>query len=174
MNTRIIGRILGVLIVASAIGAGTAMAAGAKPGNPAPDNAGVSGGPAGVPSDAKPSAPPSRAGSVSARYVGDGLCDAYGYYGELCLYYLRDYRGSRSDFYLRDPSLWNNWFIAAGSGQGQVVANNSESFWNRDRVRSWWVYTGANYTGVRGLVRPGQYGNFSSTFINNVDSVLPV
>ena len=108
--------------------------------------------------------------SPTAKWELDGYCDAYGNYGELCLYYT-GFSSSLADFYYSDGNLGDNRFVSPGAGQGQVVANNSESAWNRDLVYGWTVYTGAHRTGTPGYIAPGEWGRFTSTFINNVESI---
>ncbi len=57
-------------------------------------------------------------------------------------------------------------------GRGQRVGNNAEFVWNRDPRTSVKVCTGPNYTGTCGLVLPNQSGNFTSTYKNNVESLI--
>lgn len=102
----------------------------------------------------------------------DGACNTYSSgYGDLCLWYLQNYTGSRADFYIADSDLSNNTFLSVGAGQGARVANNSESDWNYDRRLTARVYTGRNFTGVAGSIRPYTGGNFNTTFRNNVESL---
>ncbi len=102
----------------------------------------------------------------------DGVCNTYSSgYGDLCLWYLQNYTGSRADFYFGDSNLNDNTFITPGAGQGARVGNNAESDWNYDRHLTARVYTGVNFTGVAGDIPPYTGGNFTSTFRNNVESL---
>jgi hypothetical protein len=109
-------------------------------------------------------------GGVGAAHL-DGVCNTYSSgYGDLCLWYLQNYTGSRADFYWADGNLNDNTFITPGAGQGQRVGNNAESDWNYDHILTARVFTGVNYTGVAGDIPPNTGGNFNSTFRNNVES----
>ncbi|WP_255355759.1 peptidase inhibitor family I36 protein [Frankia sp. CpI1-P] len=92
--------------------------------------------------------------------------------GDLCLWYFRNYGGSHADFFFSDNNLNNNTFSSPGAGQGARVGNNSESAWNYDQHLTARVYTGVNSTGTWGTIAPSSGGNFTSTFINNVESFI--
>ncbi|WP_261556694.1 peptidase inhibitor family I36 protein [Frankia tisae] len=103
----------------------------------------------------------------------DGVCNLYRTGdGDLCLWYFQKYRGSHADFYISDNNLNNNTFNSPGTGQGSRVGNNSESAWNYDQYLTARVYTGVNSTGTWGIISPSSGGNFTSTFINNVESFI--
>jgi len=107
---------------------------------------------------------------VSAKHL-DGTCNVYSNGdGDLCLWYLRNFVGSRADFFWADSNLNDNRFITPGAGQGQIVGNNSESAWNYDRHLTAQVWTGINNTGTAGIISPNSGGNFVVPFINNVES----
>lgn len=101
----------------------------------------------------------------------DGACNAYASTGDLCMWYLQNYVGSASDFYVADSNLWDNYFLTPGWGQNQTVANNAESDWNYDSTYTAWVCTGVSYTGTCGFIPPNSGGNFSTTYKNNVESL---
>jgi hypothetical protein len=99
----------------------------------------------------------------------DGSVDV----GDLGLWYFDSSHGYGSvyDTSHNDNWLFDNHFISAGAGQGSVVANNSEFAWNRDPHTTVIVCTGYNYTGSCGTIGPNVYGNFTSTYRDNVESV---
>jgi len=90
--------------------------------------------------------------------------------GDFCQWYLVNYTQSRGGLYYSDANFWDNYFVTAGWGQGQRIANNAESDYNYDRYLTARVATYTNYQGVLGDVRPRTGGNFTSTFKNNVES----
>ncbi|MGZ4561750.1 MAG: peptidase inhibitor family I36 protein [Mycobacteriaceae bacterium] len=99
----------------------------------------------------------------------NGTCNV----GEVCLYFLHSpIFGSLYDTSHNDPYLSNNRFISAGLGRFAHVDNNAEFVWNRDPRTSVKVCTGPNYTGTCGFVLPNQSGNFTSTYKNNVESLI--
>ncbi|CAJ63670.1 hypothetical protein; putative signal peptide [Frankia alni ACN14a] len=109
---------------------------------------------------------------ISAQHL-DGACNLYSNGdGDLCLWYLQSYGGSHADFFYSDNDLNNNTFSSPGAGQGARVGNNSESAWNYDQHLTARVYTGVNSTGTAGTIAPSSGGNFTPTFINNVESFI--
>lgn len=108
------------------------------------------------------------AGPFSRFAPQDGNCEV----GEVCLYYFSNFVGSRYDTPHNDSTLFDNHFVSAGAGQGAVVGADAESVWNRDPHTTVWVCTGTNQTGSCGYVLPNQFGNFNSTFFNNVGSLI--
>jgi len=111
-------------------------------------------------------------GAVAYAGEQDGVCDYYSWgYGDLCLfYYRRGTTSSLSDFYIGDPSLWDNRFLSPAWGQFEVVANNSMSVWNRDSRYFAWVCNGQNYVEC-GPVYPGDYYDFNPVSSRNVESL---
>ncbi|WP_261575834.1 peptidase inhibitor family I36 protein, partial [Frankia gtarii] len=111
-------------------------------------------------------------GGGSATHL-DGVCNLYSTGdGDLCLWYFQKYWGSHADFYVSDNNLNNNTFSSLGIGQGSQVGNNAESAWNYDQHLTARVYTGVNSTGTWGTISPSSGGDFTSTFINNVESFI--
>jgi len=110
-------------------------------------------------------------GSVGTDDHQDGACNSLANGdGDFCFWFSTNFVGSLSDFFFSDANLGNNTFLTPGLGLGAVVANNSESALNADTRLSVLVYTGTNFTGTAGVVRPRQFGNFNATFVNNVES----
>jgi hypothetical protein len=100
----------------------------------------------------------------------DGVCHQYSNgFGDLCLWYFQDFGGSLIDLFVQDCNLSDDTFITSGAGQGQTVANNSESDWNYDLVHTARIWTGANCTGTWGDVAPGTGGNLNPIFRNNIE-----
>jgi hypothetical protein len=115
--------------------------------------------------------PASRVPDATLTAPLDSTCDAFpNGSGELCLWYYAGYQGSRIDFWWGADNLANNRFLSAGSGQGAIVANNSESVWNYDSSYTAWVCTNAYQQGVCGTVAPHSGGNFITGYWNNVES----
>jgi hypothetical protein len=110
-----------------------------------------------------------RRGMVRPNASQDGSVDV----GDLGLWYYDSSHGYGSfyDTAHNDNWLFNNHFISSGAGQGSVVANNSEYAWNRDPHTTVIVCTGYNYTGSCGTIAPNGYGNLTSTYRDNVESV---
>lgn len=108
-------------------------------------------------------------GRMTVNASQDGVVDV----GDLGLWYYNSSLGYGSlyDTSHNDNWLFDNHFISSGAGRGQVVANNSEFAWNRDPHTTVIVCTGYNYTGSCGTIAPNAYGNFTSTYENNVESV---
>lgn len=103
-------------------------------------------------------------GAKHRRATGkNGICEV----GELCLYYFQNYQGPVLDLYLSDYNFSDDHF----PGTGTLADNNTESFWNRDTY-TWRVYTGANGSGSVGCIRPGAFGNLSTTFRNTISSAI--
>jgi hypothetical protein len=126
-------------------------------------------GPAAAPSAVRPPAPvaPKRTtGLAPAIPNQDGVCN----FDELCLWYFENFQGSMSDFAFTTPHLAGFRFLSAGFGQGQPVTNNSESVFNTDDEFSVSVCVNDNLVGPCGLLQPGQSGNFTASFRNNVES----
>jgi len=102
----------------------------------------------------------------------DGACDLKpDGNGDFCLYGRANRNASYSDFYDADDNLWDNYFLSPGEGQGVVVADQSESYWNRDQRCGLWVYTETQYSGDGMYIPPRWHGNFNATFVNNVESL---
>lgn len=110
-----------------------------------------------------------RPGMVRPNASQDGSVDV----GDLGLWYFDSSHGYGSfyDTAHNDNWLFDNHFISSGAGQGSVVANNSEFAWNRDPHTTVIVCTGYNYTGSCGTIGPNVYGNFTSTYRDNVESI---
>ena len=108
-------------------------------------------------------------GMTRAAASQDGSVDV----GDLGLWYFDSAHGygSAYDTSHNENWLFDNHFISSGAGQGSVVANNSEFAWNRDPHTTVIVCTGYNYTGSCGTIAPNVYGNLSSTYRDNVESV---
>jgi hypothetical protein len=108
-------------------------------------------------------------GMARVKASQDGSVDV----GDLGLWYFDSYHGYGSfyDTAHNDNWLFDNHFISSGAGQGSLVANNSEFAWNRDPHTTVIVCTGYNYTGSCGTIGPNAYGNFTSTYRDNVESV---
>jgi hypothetical protein len=108
-------------------------------------------------------------GMAMANASQDGSVDV----GDLGLWYYDSSLGygSAYDTAHNDNWLFNNHFISSGAGHVAVVANNSEFAWNRDPHTTVIVCTGYNYTGTCGTIAPNTYGNLTSTYRNNVESV---
>lgn len=91
--------------------------------------------------------------------------------GDLCLFYLPGYRGSRIGIYANDASLWDNHFRTVGRGRGRIVANNAESVYNNDTIYTANLCTDVNYGGVCGALWPRSGGTLTSTYYDNVESL---
>ena len=117
----------------------------------------------------KPPAALRAVGAAKTLGSQDGACDV----GDLCLYYLNSQQGYGSfyDTAHNDSYLFNNHFVTAGSGQRGVVANNARAYWNRDPKAYAYVCTGVNYTGTCGWLAPNAWGNLSTTYADNSESV---
>jgi hypothetical protein len=101
----------------------------------------------------------------------DGACNSLSNGdGDFCYWFSTNFVGSLSDFFFSDTNLGNNTFLTPGLGLGEAVANNSESALNADSNLSVLVFTGTSFSGTSGLVQPRQFGNFNTTFVNNVES----
>jgi len=110
----------------------------------------------------------SPSGRVRALASQDGACDV----GDLCLYYLFAPRyGSGYDTAHNDPNLFNNHFIFTGVGQGAVVGNNAEAYWNRDPRAFAYVCTEVNYGGSCGWLAPNSFGSLNATYADKSDSL---
>jgi len=101
----------------------------------------------------------------------DGACNSLANGdGDFCYWFSTNFVGSMSDFFFSDTNLNNNFFLTPGLGLGEVVANNSESALNADSNLGVFVFTGTGFSGASGFVQPRQFGNFNTTFANNVES----
>lgn len=101
--------------------------------------------------------------------AADGTLSA----GELGLFYNSDRGGAVFDLPAHgwDTNLGNDYFKGSGNGAGQVVGNNTASYWNRTTDNSLLVYTGTNFTGSYGYIPAGYIGNATATFKNTISSV---
>ena len=109
---------------------------------------------------------------LSQLRTGD-VCSAYGDgHGDLCLWYLSNFTGSRTGFLRNDANLVDDRFVSAGAGQNAVVTNNAESVWNYDRFVTAWAATSPNFGGSNGFISPNSGGNFSATYKNNTESIF--
>lgn len=110
---------------------------------------------------------PTASTGTAAASDRDGSCN----YGDFCLYYssAHDGYGSVWDTTRNDSNLYNNYFQGSGAGQYERVYNNAHSYWNRS---SSYVYVcrDSGYSRCN-YVAPGKYGNFSGSYVNNVESV---
>src|SRR4051812_28118047 len=101
----------------------------------------------------------------------DFTCQDFNH-GDLCVWFLRDFQGSKVGFGINLDYV-NHLFVKAGSGAGagQQVANNSESFFNYSHTHTARLWTGPDFTGTSLDVRPQTGGNFGSAFMDNVESL---
>jgi hypothetical protein len=90
--------------------------------------------------------------------------------GDFCFWWAANFVGSMSDFFFSDSDLRNNQYLTPGLGLGEFVADNSESALNADSNLSVLVFTGVGFSGTAGIVNPRQFGNFNTTFKDNVAS----
>jgi hypothetical protein len=183
MNARSVPRILAVLagVVAVSAALSGAVPASATPAGADAKSATVAAAPGAAPAAAQSRQglpAPARKGAslgngpVTQLVPQDGACDLYADgTGELCLWFFADFSGSYADYYTNESDLRDNTFLTPGPGLGQTVANNAESGWNRDLIFTAVVWTDPFFTGVSGTVAPGAWGNFNSTFKNNVESI---
>jgi hypothetical protein len=174
----------GVTRIGAAVGAGLLLAllaagpAGAAPPDGSDPAVAASGSKVPAPVTGQPAPAGSKLGTTGQTAANalpmhlDGSCNAYtSGTGDLCLWYFSGYGGSRVDFYYSDSNLWTNVFLSAGSGQGAVVANNSESAYNYDSIYTAWVCTSTSYNGSCGYILPRRGGNFVPTYFNNSESL---
>ncbi|MFE2290925.1 peptidase inhibitor family I36 protein [Streptomyces sp. NPDC059452] len=89
---------------------------------------------------------------------------------EFGLYYNSGQLGCVFDVYDHDENFTNDKFKGSCSGSGQSTNDNTASYWNRDSVFDYYVYTDANYRGSWGTIPGGYKGNASSTFKNKISS----
>lgn len=183
-NRAVVAIIAGLATAATLVPAGSALAAGKETkGLKAQSNTLVNTGHATDSTNASPpkinksAAPRSssagrnpHAGSVTALLTKDCYVYSDGT-GDLCLWYLPGFSGSRGGVYYNDSNLWDNYFATPGWGQNQTMANNAESAYNYDYYYTSHQYTGVNYTGYHGYISPRNGGNFVWPFSNNVESV---
>ena len=124
-----------------------------------------------VPAQGRPSVVTVKPGTVLPNANQDGACNTLtNGDGDFCYWFSTNFVGSMADFFFNDSNLSNNMFLTPGLGLGDVVANDSESALNADSNLSVFVFTGANFSGTFGVVQPRQFGNFNTTFANNVES----
>lgn len=91
--------------------------------------------------------------------------------GDLCLYWGDPATSSRIAFYRSDTDLSDDHFKTAGSGQNEVVADNTTWVRNFDRTYTFLVCTGTSFTGECAAVAPGASGNLTRPFYLRVNSV---
>lgn len=91
--------------------------------------------------------------------------------GDLCLWSLQNFSGSRGGVYYSDPNLWDNYFATPAPGQGLPMANKSGTACNYDSYYTAILYTGVNYTGYSLSLSPHTCVNLVWPFLNNVKSV---
>jgi hypothetical protein len=91
--------------------------------------------------------------------------------GDFCSWYRANQGQSRAGVYGDDDNLWDNYFVTAGYGQGQTIANNAEYVWNLDGTYTAHPATSTGYYGNYGTVYPNQKGNYTNTYKNNVESL---
>jgi hypothetical protein len=160
---------LGLLAAASALALTATPAANAAPA-PGAAPAVTRTVPALVPTSAKPPVRLTPSG-VHANADQDGACNSLtNGDGDACFWFSTNFVGSLADYFTSKPSLNTLTFLTPGLGLGQPVGNSSESVLNADTRLSVVVFTGTNGTGAAGLINPRQFGNFNTTFANNVES----
>ncbi|MFR9676307.1 peptidase inhibitor family I36 protein [Streptomyces sp. TR06-5] len=96
----------------------------------------------------------------------NGVLETY----EFGLYYNSGTAGCVFDVYDSDSDFSNDTFVGSCSGSGQTTNDNTASYWNRDDVFDYYVYTDANYHGSWGTIPSGYSGNASSTFKNEISA----
>ncbi|UGY92685.1 peptidase inhibitor family I36 protein [Streptomyces gobiensis] len=89
---------------------------------------------------------------------------------EFGLYYNSGLGGCVFDVYDSDSDFSNDKFKGSCSGSGQTTNDNTASYWNRDNVFDYYVYTDANYRGSWGTIPSGYSGDASSTFKNEISA----
>lgn len=175
ISLRLFTAVAGTAAALSFVPAGVASAAPAATGSAVVPAAPGAAPAAGLFRDGRPA--PSRkaakpSGAATSLVAEDGACDLYSDgTGEMCLWFLANFSNSMDDLYFNDGNLSDNFFRTPGAGLGQSVINNAESDWNRDTIFTAQVWTGLNFTGTSGVVPPTGFGNFNSTFVNNVESL---
>ena len=110
-------------------------------------------------------------GASTQRVTGDACSSYADGHGDLCLWYLSNYAGSRVGFLRDDANMADDRFRSAGSGQTSIVTNNAESAWNYDSFSIAYLATSPNYTGSVGFINPDSGGNLSATYKNNTESL---
>ncbi|MET8129170.1 peptidase inhibitor family I36 protein [Streptomyces sp. NPDC005231] len=96
----------------------------------------------------------------------NGVLETY----EFGLYYNSGYAGCVFDVYDSDNNFSDDKFKGSCSGSGQTTNDNTASYWNRDDVFDYYVYTDADYHGSWGTIPSGYKGNASSTFKNEISA----
>jgi hypothetical protein len=159
-----------LLSVASALTLALATPAGAAPSGAAPTaTSGTQ--PALAPAKGHPAVANVKPGTVTPNADHDGACNTLANGdGDFCYWFGANFVGSMNDFFFSDTDLRNNLYLTPGLGLGEAVADNSESALNADSNLSVLVFTGVGFSGTAGVVNPRQFGNFNSTFVNNVAS----
>jgi cytoskeletal protein RodZ len=94
--------------------------------------------------------------------------------GDLCSWYFRGWSGSRGGVHYSDYNLVDNYFPTAGSGAGATMTNNAESIYNYDYIYKKRLFTGYGYTGAYGDQPTRSGGDYTTTYINNVESLYSV
>ncbi|MFI6058738.1 peptidase inhibitor family I36 protein [Streptomyces sp. NPDC051286] len=89
---------------------------------------------------------------------------------EFGLYYNSGYVGCVFDVYDSDSNFSDDKFKGNCNGSGQTTNDNTASYWNRDSVFDYYVYTDANYHGSWGTIPRSYKGNASSTFKNAISA----
>ena len=96
----------------------------------------------------------------------DGECD----YGDFCLYYNSNWRGSLWDTDSYDRNLRNNYFVSGGGGQDKKVTNDSASYRNNSDYDVYVCKLTSFNGGCRWLAANSQ-GNLTGSWKNNVESL---
>jgi hypothetical protein len=159
-----------LLSLASALSLALVQPAGAAPSGTAP-TATSGAKPALVPAQGHPTVANLKPGTVTPLANQDGACNMFSNGdGDICFWWAANFVGSLSDFFFNDSDLRDNLYLTPGLGLGEVVADNSESALNADCNLSVLVFTGVGFSGTAGIINPRQFGNFNSTFKDNVAS----
>lgn len=152
-----LGLLLGATALAVAGAAGTAAAAPA-----APDSGTAAVGT----SEAKTLPVQQRPSGAMASAQFNGYCEVF----ELCVFYGNGFTGSLVDFGGADASYHDNAYVAAGAGQGHIVANNSRSAGNADPYFFAITCIDPSYQGMCGYIAPYTGGDFLPDYFVNVES----
>ncbi|MEU4092629.1 peptidase inhibitor family I36 protein [Streptomyces sp. NPDC026673] len=104
----------------------------------------------------------------SAAAIGfrDGVLEV----NEFGLYYNSGNAGCVFDVYDSDANFSNDKFKGSCSGSGQTTDDNTASYWNRDSIFDYYVYTDPDYHGSWGTIPAGYRGNASATFKNEISA----
>jgi len=110
-------------------------------------------------------------GSLKAAAASYSDCyQTANYSGTLCNYWNYNRGGSRGGIFYADPNWADNYYVTAGSGQWQHMANNNASAWNWDAYLTAKVYPYTSYYGAQGNIKPYVYGNYNSPWLLNTES----